>query len=492
MRKINPSINISVIGAGTMGQGIAQLALQAGHTVVLIDQSQTQLDNAKANLEKLFNRFTEKGKITSAQAQTWLSHLTLSTDNGAASDAGLVIEAIVERMDIKQSLFSALEDVVADDTILASNTSSLSVTEIASAMRLPQRFIGLHFFNPPGIMPLVEVVQAVQSDDAVLSQAQDLMTAWGKVPVRCKDTPSFIVNRVARPYYIESFRLLEENAIDKESLDACLRSGMNFRMGPCELTDFIGHDVNYAVSQSLWQALGYPPHLKPSFVQGQLVAAGYLGRKSGQGFYTYDSGDSASDTRKDNANPSVKAVAFSEDKADTVDLMTGEELADYENYVGTLDNGVVVFTTDGFRAIDWEEELDVPIALIDIADNKTPAVRAITYSPDAKEIMGDAVPELNDLTARWAVMADRPGLVNLRVISLIINEGATAVLHGITDEAGVDAALKGGVNYPKGAFEFLDSIGLDDVFGVLNTLGEFYGNTHYMISPYLKDKSEVL
>lgn len=485
-------INISVIGAGTMGQGIVQLALQAGHAVALIDQSQTQLDNAKANLEKLFNRFAEKGKITREQSQTWIAQLTLSTDSKAAIGARLVVEAIVERVDIKKSLFLALEDVVADDAILASNTSSLSVTEIASALRLPQRFIGLHFFNPAGIMPLVEVVKAVQSDDAVLSQAQDLMTAWGKTPVRCKDTPGFIVNRVARPYYIESFRLLEENAIDKENLDACLRSGMNFRMGPCELSDFIGHDVNYAVSQSLWQALGYPPHLKPSFVQGDLVAAGYLGRKKRRGFYPYDSGELARDTSKDNANPSVKTVAFSEDNVNHVSLMTGKELSDYENYVGTLDNGVAVFTTDGFRALDWERNLGVPIALIDIVDSVTPTVRAIAYSPDAKKIMGNATPELNGLTERWAVMADRPGLVNLRVISLIINEGATAVLHGISDEAGVDAALKGGVNYPKGAFEFLDSIGLDNVSGVLDALGEFYGNTHYMASPYLKDKLEAV
>ncbi|PID58744.1 MAG: 3-hydroxyacyl-CoA dehydrogenase [Gammaproteobacteria bacterium] len=479
MNTENTVQKIAVIGAGTMGQGIAQLALQAGHAVTLIDQSQEQLDNAKASLEKLFNRFAEKGKITAEQAQTWLDQLGLSTDNQSASDAGLVIEAIVERLDVKQAVFSALEDIVSDDTILASNTSSLSVTAIASALRLPSRFIGLHFFNPPGIMPLVEVVKAVQSDDAILDQAQALMSAWGKTPVRCKDTPSFIVNRVARPYYIESFRLLEEGAIGKEDLDACLRSGMNFRMGPCELTDFIGHDVNYAVSQSLWQALGYPPHLKPSFLQGELVAANYLGRKKGRGFYQYEDGKRlAEDGQTHN-----QFVAFAE--ADNPDF------ADDESYVGTLENGVVVLVTEGFRAADTEDEMDAPIALIDISAAETPACRAITYSPAARELMGDAVPDPAGLTERWVVMPDRPGLVNLRVISLIVNEGATAVLHGIADEAGVDAALKGGVNYPQGAFEWLDDIGIDGICDTLEGLGYYYGS-HYMPSPYLKDKLELL
>lgn len=474
-------INVAVIGAGTMGQGIAQLALQVGHAVVLIDQSNEALDKARSNLDKLFARFTEKGKITEEQATMWLSALTLSNDNQSAADTGLVIEAIVERMDVKQSVFSALENIVATDTILASNTSSLSVTAIASALQHPERFMGLHFFNPPGIMPLVEVVKAIQTEEHHVKTAVDLMQSWGKTPVRCKDTPSFIVNRVARPFYVESFRLLEENAVTERELDACLREGMRFRMGPCELTDFIGQDVNYAVSQSLWQALGYPRHLQPSFKQGDLVAANYLGRKSGRGFYRYDDADN-------NAEQNSKAphtIAFAETADGGVNSDTKRE-----GYLGKLNNGVSLYRTDGFRAETWELALEKPIALVDMTDNEATKTLAITYSPQAKQLMGDSVPETGKLTEQWVVMPDRPGLVNLRVISLIINEAATAALQGIADEKGIDDALKGGVNYPKGAFEWLEKLGIERVFYCLESLDHYYGGGRYATSPYLIDLME--
>ncbi len=466
-------IAVAVIGAGTMGQGIAQLALQAGHSVYLIDQSKEQLDMAKASLSKLFVRFVEKGKITDTQAQTWIEQLTLSETVDVATDAGLVIEAIVERMDVKQSVFSTLEKIVSTKAILASNTSSLPITEIASALSVPERFMGLHFFNPPGIMPLVEVVTAVQSEVSYITQAIELMRQWGKMPVRCKDTPSFIVNRVARPYYVESFRLLEENALCKRNLDAALRTGMNFKMGPCELTDFIGQDVNYAVSESLWSALGYPPHLQPSFIQGNLVAAKYLGRKSKRGFYRYDTDEKA--PLPENTTP---VVAF----ADTVDSSN--------QHIGDLINGVGIYRTDGRRAADWEKDLNKPVALVDIADNAKPNALAITYSPKAKKLMDGRLPETQRLAKRWIIMPDRPGLINLRIISMIINEAATAVLLDIADEDGIDTALKGGVNYPKGAFVWLHEIGVETICHTLDALANYYGSGRYTVSPYLKDKLE--
>lgn len=480
---LNGITQIGVIGAGTMGKGIAQLALQAGHEVVLVDQAQAQLDTAQANLTKLFGRFVEKGKITAEQQQAWLDKLNLATEISELREAGLVIEAIVERMDVKQEVFATLEKVVSAETILATNTSSLSVTEIASSMQQPQRFLGLHFFNPPGVMPLVEVVNAIQTSEATLATAEALMTAWGKTPVRCKDTPSFIVNRVARPFYVESFRLLEENAVEQADLDASLREGMNFRMGPCELTDFIGQDVNYAVSESLWEALRYPKHLQPSFVQGELVAAKFLGRKTDRGFYRYDD-----DTDEQAVNASAEEVAFAEIHDDNED-----------GIIGRLENGVIVVLTNGIRAIErrWDfdsnENADNPtaVAVIDIVDSDNPAVRAIAYCPRAKALMDGRVPELAGLTQRWVVMPDRPGLINLRVLSLIINEAATAAMQGIADEAGIDNALKGGVNYPKGAFAWLQEIGLDCVYDCLNALNYMYPNGGYAPSPYLVDAIEA-
>ncbi len=407
---------------------------QAGHKTVLIDQSQEQLDKAKASLGKLFNRFVEKGKISAEQADNWLNALTLCTEFSSASSAGLVIEAIVERMDVKQSVFTTLEAIVDKDALLATNTSSLSVTEIASALEHPERFLGLHFFNPPGIMPLVEVVKVLQTED--------------KKPVRCKDTPSFIVNRVARPFYVESFRLF-----------------------------------NYAVSQSLWEMLGYPGHLQPSFTQGELVAANYLGRKTGRGYYRYEDGKRV--VEGEQSTPQF--VNFDDSKAPDIVAITSSD-----NYIGTLENGVVVMETDGYRAMDYQQEYQLPFAVIDISENQTPQTRAIAYSPKAKKLMAGAVPQYRELAENWAVVSDRPGLVNLRVISLIINEGATAVLHGVTDESGVDSALKGGVNYPKGAFEWIDSIGLLRVIETLDALGDFYGSGRYVPSPYLIDKLEAM
>lgn len=455
---------IAVIGAGTMGEGIAQLALQADHPVILVDPSQTQRERAKASLDKRFAGFVAKDKWQAAQHEKRIAALTLADSAQAAAPAALVIEAIIENLDIKKALFAELESVVAEDAILASNTSSLSITAMAAELQHPERFLGLHFFNPPGLMPLVEVIRALQSADDVVSKATALMREWGKQPVLCKDTPGFIVNRVARPFYVESFRLLEEQALESAALDAALR-GAGFKMGPCELTDLIGQDINYAVSTSLWTALGYPPHLKPSFVQGELVAARYLGRKSGRGFYQGNVPEPA-------ANDTPR-IAYHE--------------RNDNGLTGTLENGVIMRMSDGRRARDHEAESDAAVILVDY---HAPHARhvALSMGKRAQALMQGALP---DADVQWLPMPDRPGLVNLRVIAQIINEAATCVQAGIADADDIDTALKGGVNYPHGAFAWLEMIGVATVVRTIRSLREYYGE-RYIPSPWLLDREEAL
>ena len=284
MRKWN---HIGIVGAGTMGGGIAQVAAEAGCQVTLVDASQEALDNHESRLKATMEKLVAKGRRSQGQAESTLSNITRTPDLTALSGADLVVEAIVEAMESKQKLFQALEQVVSESCVLASNTSSLSVTGVASACQHPQRVVGLHFFNPAPLMGLVEVIPALQTDPALGRHAMDTLSSWGKFPALVQDTPGFIVNRVARPFYSEAIRILEEGLASVEDIDASMKD-LGFRMGPFELMDLIGHDVNYAVTSTVHAAFYGDPRYRPSHTQRQLVAANWLGRKRGRGFYTYN------------------------------------------------------------------------------------------------------------------------------------------------------------------------------------------------------------
>ena len=274
-----------VIGAGAMGTGIAQVAAMAGHEVVLYDTSAEALERARLQLQQVLQRLQEKGKINNAEEI--LNRVVFATELQAFSGTGLIIEAIVERLAVKQEVFRAVEALVAEDCVIATNTSSLSVTSIAAACQKPERVLGLHFFNPAPLMALVEIVPAVQTREGLASEMKILMERWGKVPVIAKDTPGFIVNRVARPFYGEALRIFEEGVADMATIDWAMTELGKFRMGPFALMDYIGHDVNYVVTETVFQSFFYDPRYKPSFTQKRLLEAGWLGRKSGRGFYNY-------------------------------------------------------------------------------------------------------------------------------------------------------------------------------------------------------------
>jgi 3-hydroxybutyryl-CoA dehydrogenase len=288
-------MKIGIIGSGTMGNGIAQLAAQSGHAVVVSDNNLAALEKAQAQLNKILNRLVEKGKVTQEEMDATVKRISYETDLTSFDDCGLVIEAIIENLDIKKSVFRSLEQIISLSAILASNTSSLSIASIAAACEHPERIMGIHFFNPAPLMPLVEIVPAIQSDPQVVQRAKAIIDSWGKLTVMAKDTPGFIVNRVARPFYGEALRIYEEGFVPEgpvgfATIDTAMKELGGFRMGPFELMDFIGNDVNYAVTASTFQAFYYDPRYKPSFTQKNLSEAGWLGRKTGRGYYNYAEG----------------------------------------------------------------------------------------------------------------------------------------------------------------------------------------------------------
>lgn len=287
---MNSTTTVGVIGAGTMGSGIAQVAAQAGHTTFLYDTRPGSVQLALAALRKTLDKLVEKGKLSAEAADALHARVLPADEVKQLAGCGLVIEAIVEDLGVKKKLFADLEAVTAPDAVLATNTSSLSVTSIAAACTKPERVIGLHFFNPAPLLPLVEVVPGLATEGSLASKAASLMKAWGKTPVICKDTPGFIVNRVARPFYGEALRIYEEGIADMATIDHAMRSMGGFRMGPFELMDLIGNDINFAVTKSVFEAFFYDPRYRPSLTQQRQVEAGRLGRKTRQGYFRYDQG----------------------------------------------------------------------------------------------------------------------------------------------------------------------------------------------------------
>ena len=279
--------NVGIIGAGTMGSGIAQVAATAGCSVKIYDTKTDALEKAKTDLNKILDRLVEKGKINSEEKKRIQSNIKYVSSLKELKKSDLTIEAIVENLDIKKNVFSTLEKFVGDDCIIASNTSSLSIASIASSLQKPERCIGIHFFNPAPLMQLVEVIPAIQTSEETLKTSVETIKDWGKTVAVAKDTPGFIVNRVARPFYGEALRIYEEGIASFSEIDSAMKEIGGFKMGPFELMDFIGNDVNYTVTETVFEAFYFDPRYKPSFTQKRFVEAGYLGRKSGKGYFEY-------------------------------------------------------------------------------------------------------------------------------------------------------------------------------------------------------------
>ncbi len=451
---------VAVVGAGAMGAGIAQVAAAAGHTVRLLDTRPDAAAQAIAGIRAQFDKMAAKGKLSAAQAQEAGERLHVAHQLADLADAGLVIEAIVESLPIKHTLFADLEKVVSTHCILASNTSSISITAIGAALKHPERVAGLHFFNPAPLMALVEVVSGLATRPDVADTLFATATAWGKTAVHAKSTPGFIVNRVARPYYGEALRVLHEGGSDCATLDAVMREAGGFRMGPFELMDMIGLDVNYAVTCSVWQAFFNDLRYTPSLIQRELNDAGFLGKKSGRGFYDYRAGAEkpAPSTETTQAVPAEIVIVGDTDAAQALAQRLAAASVPFTRSASSdgriaQAGGAVLFVTDGHTATRRAAESNTAnTVLIDLALDYHHATRlAIGVAAQCDLQAAQGVIGLLQ-AAGFAVsrLQDIPGLIVMRTVSMLANEAADAVYQGVGASQAVDTAMCLGVNYPCG------------------------------------------
>uniref|UniRef100_A6VZY0 3-hydroxyacyl-CoA dehydrogenase PaaC n=1 Tax=Marinomonas sp. (strain MWYL1) TaxID=400668 RepID=A6VZY0_MARMS len=493
MSALNQSAVIGVIGAGAMGAGIAQVAAQAGHQVKLYDNREGVAQSSIDSMAKQLAKLVERNKFTAEQVQQILARLSVANSLDELSDTGLVVEAIVENIDVKKSIFDALETICSANCILASNTSSISITRLAAGMKHPERMVGMHFFNPAPIMKLVEVVSGLATDSDVATCVYETALNWGKKPVYAASTPGFIVNRVARPFYAESFRLRQEQVADCATLDALLKGAGGFRMGAFELTDMIGHDVNYAVTCSVFDAYYGDFRFQPSLIQKDLVDAGFLGRKSGQGFYSYKEGADKPQAQCVEVSPLNDGAVIKCEVSKEIGYLKGlvdrwscagvqvTEVSDLaKGYLKIGDTFVAL--TDGRMACERaKDEALNDLVLVDLAlDYQSATHIALSRSAStSEEAFNDVVQCLDLLGIKVSEVVDSPALVVMRTVAMLANEAADAVLQGVATAEGVDTAMCFGVNYPQGPLAWADSIGVADVETVLSNLQQSYGEDRY-------------
>ena len=494
MSALTTNARIAVIGAGAMGAGIAQVAAQAGHPVLLLDNRTGAAAQAIDGIDRQLGKRVQNGKLEAQAQRATMARLQAAESIDSLADSDLIIEAIVENLEVKRALFGQLESICSEHCILASNTSSLSITCIAAQLKHPQRLLGLHFFNPAPVMALVEIVSGLGSDPALAQCLYDTAMAWGKKPVHTRSTPGFIVNRVARPFYAESLRLLQEGAGDCATLDALLREAGGFAMGAFELTDLIGHDVNYAVTCSVFQAYYGDMRFQPSLIQKELLDAGHLGRKSGQGFYSYAPGVERPAPSQLESQARVDSCVVEGDLGIARELLPRLRQAGISittrDGSGLLRVGdAVLALSDGRLASQRAQTSGLRnLILLDLVGDFATAGRiAISCANDTSpQALDQAVALLQRAGLKVSQLSDSPGLVVLRTVAMLANEAADALLNGVASAADIDLAMRAGVNYPQGPLAWADRIGLPALLHVLENLQAAYGEERYRPSLLLR------
>ena len=483
---------VGVIGAGTMGAGIAQVAAVAGHRVLLADAVDGAAGRAVDRIRERVKAQVAKGRL---EADPDALDIT-ATEISEMGAAGVVVEAVVEDLGVKRRLFAELEQLVPADCLLASNSSSLTPTAMAAGLAHPERLVGLHFFNPVPAMRLVEVISGLATGERAADQATALAQAWGKTVVRSAATPGFIVNRIARPYYAEAWRLLEEQAAAPEVIDAVLTGAGGFRMGPFALMDLIGHDVNESVTRSVWASFGYDPRFAPSLAQRSLVEAGWLGRKSGRGCYDYSDGAAPPVPAP---APARQAPAFviSHGESEFGPLLArsgvsvqagGADGHQSDHGLVELPGGPLLARSAGATASALAAAAGRPVIMVDRALDDATAT-AIAVAPSAgcpADAVDMAVGLLQAAGLTVFVIDDVPGLIVTRTVAMLANLAADAVAGRVASAADIDTAMRLGVNYPQGPLAWAGQWGLRTVLATLDELESWYRDGHYRASPLLR------
>ena len=479
---------VVVLGAGTMGRGIAQVALAAEHAVALIDRSDQQLTRAAAEIEQ---RLTKDGRWTPRLVSQFQTHTSIDCIRGF--DGPLVIEAIVEDLGAKQAIARAAQTQFGAEAIFASNTSSFSISAIAAAVPHPARVIGLHFFNPVPVMRLVEVVPGIESDPEVVDEARTTVGSWGKSTIQARSTPGFIVNRVARPFYGESLLLAEEHTTDIATLDRLLRESAAFRMGPFQLMDLVGNDVNESVTRSVWEAHHFDDRFIPSVLQRELVTSGRLGRKSGRGWYDYDNTSAApAPAPRASIDPSKRE---SSEQALTalmtrLGIETGTPTPTGRHLLAADGLGAFVLTR-GRTAEEESHGLNMPVVVFDrpLDVTATPTV-AYAASTTARRLAAHVAAVAADTPLQVIEIRDVPGLVAARVACMIINEATETVHQAVCSADDVNTAMRLGTNYPLGPIEWKQRWGPRYVESVLDGLHANYKRPRYRASLALRKNDD--
>ncbi len=497
---------VGVVGAGTMGAGIAEVAARAGHRVLLLDAAEGAAAAALAAIGGRLDRDVAKDRLEAGAAEAVRDRLEAVTTTDALAPCGLVVEAVAEDLEAKRDLFAALEKVVADRAVLATNTSSLSVTAVANRLRVPGRLVGLHFFNPAPRMRLVEVVRGALTDPEVVESATALVRSWGKEPVTCTSTPGFIVNRVARPFYGEAQRMVEEGVTDAATIDHVLREAGGFPMGPFELTDLVGQDVNLAVSRSVWEQTFHDPRYAPTVLQQGLVDAGRLGRKTGSGVYSYAA--DAPDEDRPHAGAVVRPrtvppsrVRYSEGWAVMEPLLprfveggvevsvVGDSDPECTDEIGVLlPSGGRLVETDGSTASSSGRDVVVLDWVLDAAT--TPLVVVAAAPGCSAQTLSESIGLLQSAGVEVVVVEDTAGLVVARTVAMVVNEAVALVERGEASRADVDTAMTLGTGYPRGPLAWGEQIGPACVVSVLRHLHEAVPTGRYRVAPGLRLAAE--
>lgn len=493
---LSPSTGVAVIGAGTMGAGIAQVAAQAGHAVLLYDNRAGAARDAIETLRAQLTKRVERGRIKPGDAERIIAMLTPCETLDDLFEAHLVIEAIVEDIAIKQQVFRKLEQLCDADAIFATNTSSLSVTAIASQLNDPGRLAGMHFFNPAPVMKLCEIVAGLESRPAVVETLLATAQAWGKVAVRVSNTPGFIVNRVARPFYTEAMKVFEEGGAGIATLDELLHKSGGFAMGPFTLTDLIGQDINLAVSRSVFASYYQDRRFEPSLVQQALVEAGLLGRKTGRGFYDYRDGAAAPAVEDIPPGQTPNWIRLDGEPglwqplADRLsDSGIDWQRGDPGQPAALVCDGVTLRLTEGrtasFEAARYQEPNTV---LFDLAHDFATTERLGLDVADQAEpdTLNRAAALLQHIGIRASRVEDSPGLIVMRTVVMLCNLAADAVHKGVCSAEDTDRAMRAGTNYPEGPLAWGRRIGYDRVVDILDKLEDHYRDGRYRPSPWLR------